>query len=258
MARTLVPDSLALMFAVLSANKDRQPDGPFPMARDVIFGTAFAIADDLFLTAGHVVEAAASVGDVSLGRFAISTADGAFDVAADWEVFEGVDIALIKCPGFSPAIFQMHFGKLPIFSEVRAMGFANGLEPEYHSYAPRGYLGHVVAGLQQFRLRGQPFSYELSFVPPKGLSGAPLIPSGFGPSTAAGIVTSSQSVEVDGSATHVGVAIAAEELLRLSSRIIGGPVATMFGCDQVAARERIEAASVRLAELRQHDEVWPE
>ena len=49
-----IVDSLSLSFAVISAKKGRLPDGTFPAARNVIFGTAFAITSELFLTAGHV------------------------------------------------------------------------------------------------------------------------------------------------------------------------------------------------------------
>jgi hypothetical protein len=246
---TLTPDTLALMFAVVSAKKERQSDGPFPMARDVIFGTAFAITDDLFLTAGHVVEAAASVGDVSLGRLTVAASDGIFDVAADWEVFAGVDLALIKCSDLSPSIYQMHFDPLPIFKEVRALGFAYGLDPEYHNYAPRGFLGHVVAGAQLFGWRTQPLAYEVSFIPPKGLSGAALVPDGYGPLMAAGVVVGARTVQIEESTTHLGIAITAEELLRLSSRIVGGSLARVFARDPLPPRQLIGTARQRLAEL---------
>jgi hypothetical protein len=62
--------------------------GPFPAARDVIFGTAFAISDE------HVVQAAASVGDVALGQLTVPVGDSRYDVATDWEVFEGIDVAV--------------------------------------------------------------------------------------------------------------------------------------------------------------------
>jgi hypothetical protein len=254
----LTTDSLALMFAVVSAKKERQRDGPFPAARDVIFGTAFAVSDDLFLTAGHVVEAAASVGDVALGRLTAPASDGLFEVAADWEVFHGVDLALIKCPGFSSTIYEMRFDRLPIFSEVQALGFAYGLDPEFHNYAPRGFLGHVVAGVQLLGWRTQPFAYELSFIPPKGLSGAALEPKGFGPFKASGVVVGARAVQIEGSTTRLGIAIAAEELLRLSSRIVGGPLARMFGRDQLPPRALIGTATQRLSDLTPADEGWPD
>lgn len=89
-----VPNSFALSLAVVSAQRERSPDGPFPAARDVIFGTAFAISDELFLTAAHVVQAAASVGDVALGQLTVPVGDSRYDVATDWEVFEGIDVAV--------------------------------------------------------------------------------------------------------------------------------------------------------------------
>ena len=60
----------------------------------MIFGTAFAISDELFLTAAHVVQAAASVGDVALGQLTVPVGDSRYDVATDWELFEGIDVAV--------------------------------------------------------------------------------------------------------------------------------------------------------------------
>jgi hypothetical protein len=245
----VVLNSLDLSYAVVSARRQRSPDGPFPAARDEIFGTAFAISEDLFLTAGHVVQAAAAVGHVALGHLTMPVENCRYDVATDSEVFEEVDLALIRCPDFNPVIHQVLFDPLAIFQEVRALGFALGLDPEFHNYVHRGFIGHVVSGSQLFGWRSQPLAYELSFVPPKGLSGAALVPDGYGGTVASGIIVGSRRVQIDDDSTQLGIAIAAQELLRLESRMAGGSLASLFGRARLPARKLIGTVTQRLAEM---------
>jgi hypothetical protein len=176
----------------------------------------------------------------------------------DYEIFEGIDVALMRCPGFDPVVCKVDFSRLSIFQEVRSMGFGLGLDPEYHAYAPRGFLGHVVSGRQLFRWRSQPLAYEVSFVPPVGMSGAALVPDGHGATHASGIVIGSQVVRIEGNTTRLGIAVATEELLRVHSRLTGAPLAHLFGSKPLPQREVIGPASQRLADYESPGEdEWP-
>jgi hypothetical protein len=88
-----VPNAFALSCCRF-ARRERSPNDLFPAARDVIFGAAFAISDELFLTAAHVVQAAASVGDVALGQLTVPVGDSRYGVATAWEVLEGIGVAV--------------------------------------------------------------------------------------------------------------------------------------------------------------------
>ena len=191
MSATLV-DPLELSLAVVAAKPGtpKNGHGPFPAARHMIFGTAFALAPDLFLTAGHVTLSAASAGDVALAQLGGSPDGSHFELVDECEVFDEIDVSMLRCKGFELPGLNMEFEKLPIFTEVRSIGFALGLDPQFHSYVPRGFAGQIVSGHQLFNWRGQPLVYELSFAPPMGMSGAALIP-GSGPLRAAGIVIGS-------------------------------------------------------------------
>lgn len=257
MSRSETVDALDLCYAVVSARKDREADGPFPAARNVIFGTAFAITDELFLTAGHVVEAATSVGDLALGRLGNPVSEGRFDVVAEYELFDGIDVALLRSPGVNPVKHELSFDRFPIFHDVQAVGFGLGLDPEYHSYVPRGFRGHIVSGHQLFGWRAQPFAYELSFVPPVGMSGAALSPAGYG-TLVCGVIVGSQAVQIEGSTTRLGIAIAAEELLRIDSRLTGAKLARLFGREPLPGRELIGPLNQRLTEMiSADDDDWP-
>lgn len=237
-------ETLDFVFAVVAARADGPSEGPFPAAQDIIFGTAFAITDQLFLTAGHVVTNAASVGVPCLGRLAVGKE--LYERIEDFELFKGIDVGLVKCPGLAPQVLNVEFSRLAIFEEVKTVGFALGLDPQFHSYAPRGFAGHIVAGRQRFTHGDQPLIYELSFVPPKGMSGAPLMKAER-PSVA-GVVLGWEEVEIEDSSTKLGIAVTAEEFLRLESRLTGEPLSRLFGKEQLAPRARIKPVAERHAD----------
>lgn len=252
-----IVDALDLSFAVLAARKDRESTGPFPAARNVIFGTAFAVTSELFLTAAHVVQASLQAGDVALGKLGNPVGEGRIDVISDYEVFDGIDVALMRCPGFDPVIHELSFDRFPIFQDVQAVGFGLGLDPEYHSYAPRGFRGQIVSGHQLLGWRAQPLAYELSFVPPVGMSGAALVPVGYG-AFACGVIVGSQIVRIEGNTTRLGIAIASDELLRVKSRVTGDFLSRLFGREPLPQRELVGPASQRLSELTPTESDWPD
>lgn len=57
-------------------------------------------------------------------------------------------------------------------------GFPYGLLKEEMTILSRSYKGYIVAGKPFTKFKYQPDCYELSFVCPRGLSGAPLLSLG--------------------------------------------------------------------------------
>jgi hypothetical protein len=89
----------------------------------------------------------------------------------------------------------------------------------------RAFRGHVVTRRTLTILPGNPPGYELSFVPPPGLSGAPLlVPSADGEAVA-GIVLKHHKAEFRERTMELGLALDIEELLTLDSRLVGGSIA---------------------------------
>lgn len=91
----------------------------------------------------------------------------------DFEIFDGIDLALLYCPDLSVEILPFSFTPLNFLVDVFTMGFPFGFEPPV--YHLRAFKGHVVTRRGLTSLTGVPPGYELSFVPPPGLSGAPLL-----------------------------------------------------------------------------------
>ena len=98
----------------------------------------------------------------------------------------------------------------------------------------------------------QPFGYELSFAPPAGLSGAPLVPA-TGIVRVSGVVNGTAEIAIEGSVTRLGIAVSTEELLRLDSRILGGPVAALFQRQPLPPRPAILPARERAFQLPADD-----
>jgi hypothetical protein len=207
---------------------------PFPAAQNTIYGTAFAISESLYLTAGHVVRGALADGDLALAHVPVTRRVSGtrrkrvFALVEDHEIFFGIDVALLRCSEIHPIALSLDFERLPIFQEVRAGGVAPGPLPEYYDFGAREFKGHIVNAHRMVQWPTQPFVYDLSFVPPRGFSGAPVVralPSG--PSVAGIVLGVTQDLE--GSKTRLGLALAVEELLRVESRLTGGPFASFTG-----------------------------
>lgn len=204
------------------AGRGNQEEAVFELNYGVSHGTAFCLAPHLFLTAAHVFRAAQADGEVALARLT----PGQFQVQTvhDVEVFEDIDVALLLCPHLGAEILPYNFEPLYYLVDVFAMGFPFGFEPPF-SYL-RAFKGHVMTRRVLISLRGGPPGYELSFVPPPGLSGAPLLtmlPDG---STAVtGIILQHYTAEYCERRMDLGLALDIEELLTLDSRLVGGSIA---------------------------------
>ena len=104
------------------------------------------------------------------------------------------------------------------------MGFAFGLEPPV--FHIRAFKGYVVNRRELNRLGGCPPGYELSFVPPPGLSGAPFLtylPDGAPAVT--GIILYHHTAEIGERKMELGLALDIEEILTLESKLSGGSIA---------------------------------
>jgi len=214
----------------------------FALARAVFFGTAFVIAPDLVATAAHVYRNAASCGEVALWRHRMTPGgveSHGFPVS-DADVFDDIDLALLSCPRIDAPVLSFEFEALPLFEEVQAVGFPFSLDPERLIFVVRGFAGHVVARREHFRLKGQPPCYELSFIAPRGLSGAPLLARRNDRVLVAGVVIEEDGIEIDGIVTKLGIALDAQEFLRVTSRLVDGTLA-----ERVFHREPLPPKTLR-------------
>lgn len=224
----------ATHLAVVSGKRD-DADGLLALARGEFQGTAFPLAPSrsLFITALHVYRAAVADGDrVAVGR--VMTGTQQIQLVADSEEFPEIDLAILLCPGLQTPTLRFDFTPLEYLSEVAAVGFPFGLtlmQGGPHVQILRAFKGHVVTrrGLTELQPIVPP-GYETSFVPPPGLSGAPLL--SFGSSVAVkGVILQEHVAELVHAPERkmaLGLALDIEELLTLDSRLVGGSVAEIL------------------------------
>jgi len=225
-------------------------DGLLDLAWPEIFGTAFPLAPSrgLFGTALHVYRQAAESaakqqnGLVAVGRIMDSPEQTV--PVEDTEEFQGIDFVILKCPGLEAPQLDFGFTPLDYLSEIVACGFPFGLTLTQGG-PPMKYLrafgGNVVTRRGLIELPSIPPGYETSFVPPPGLSGAPLLSIRDGISIR-GVMLREHVVELGHAPERkmmLGIALDIEELLTLESRLVGGSIAKiLFGRDPLDRGER--------------------
>jgi hypothetical protein len=231
-------DLTELHFEVMVGKAQQKEDSrTLDLATLSVHGTAFAIAHAIFVTAGHVYADAIAEATQNDGRVVL-VKQGQLQHAnfvTDGEVFAPSDLAIMAC-NITHAAMPVSFDPLAIFDDVQANGFPFGQE-RMHDVI-RGFKGHVVTRRRYlkgnsvgFRGSGQPVIYELSFVPPQGMSGAPLVSyvKHSGPMVH-GIIVGWDTIRVNRLPTRIGIAVDSTELLRCDSRLLGGSVAEkVFG-----------------------------
>jgi len=225
-------------------------DGLLDLARLEIYGTAFPLAPSrgLFGTALHVYQQAAEHaaaqqnGLVAVGRIMDSPEQTV--PVNDREEFPGIDFVILSCPGLQAPRLDFDFTPLEYLSEIVACGFPFALTLT-EGGAPVKYLrafgGSVVTRRGLTELPSIPPGYETSFVPPPGLSGAPLLTVRDGVSIR-GVILREHVVELGHAPERkmmLGIALDIEELLTLNSRLVGGSIAKLlFGKEPLDRGER--------------------
>ncbi len=222
--------------AVLAGHGNEEKSA-FELSYGVFHGTAFCLAPNLFLTAAHVFKDAQADGEVALAR--LKPRHFHAQIVKDFEIFKDIDLAILYCPNLSAEILPFNFSPLNFLMDVFTMGFPFGFEPP--TYYLRAFKGHVVTRRSLTSLPGDPPGYELSFVPPPGLSGAALLTSSSDGSTmVTGIVLQHHTAEYREQRMDLGLALDIEELLTLESRIANGSIAERIFNRQRLVRNRKE------------------
>lgn len=169
------------------------------LRRPEMHGTAFAIAEDLFLTAGHVVEGIEELGHGCLGFTNGAGALIAAPIEATHQLGHGVDVGVIRArvPPEAPPMRVHHWKRdADMGAHVAAFGFPHGYDADAEAVVMRMFGGWVVSrgGFSDIPSgkKGIP-RVELSFPCPKGISGAPLM-TRHGLSRVLGVVVGNSAV----------------------------------------------------------------
>ncbi|AGQ92284.1 hypothetical protein M634_11080 [Vibrio parahaemolyticus O1:Kuk str. FDA_R31] len=177
-----------------------------------LWGTAFSIGGGYYMTAKHVVESAIlNFKDGNIDYVAI----GKPDEEKQWcftsfseddiEHHPKLDIAIFKLPedfnGVTPLTWSLD--GLDIFDDILSAGYPYSLDVVNKVINVRGIKGHII-GTGRHILNGEDYqSYELSFNPPRGLSGCPVISSSNGNIYGVLVGNKSHEMEVASSEEYV-------------------------------------------------------
>jgi len=218
-------------------------------------GSCFAIGGDYGLTAGHVVEAL-NVCPSDLGpviafrhqeRWATAEIQKTELLTADVGLvrFAFIESMDMPCPIALPWRLQM----MPLLTTVKTIGYPYSLSyaDGEARFTARAFLGHVVSTRLKYKpvgYQGHPFcAYELSYVAPEGLSGAPLL-FGDGPTVVIGLIIGNNESKIlvhhesclekesDGEEAkttvyehyrylHLGVSVMSSEIAKTRSELMG-------------------------------------
>jgi V8-like Glu-specific endopeptidase len=200
-----------------------------------IFGTAFPIGPNLFLTAGHVLKAAAERAFVGLG-VAIGENLRALKTTS-YEIIESHDIGLIAIPWGRSKGFVWTISECGMLESVQSIGYPYAVDRTNMSIVLRGFTGHIVSARYLHHLSAVPKVYELSYPCPRGLSGAPVWTASrnvagiiIGNSISEMDVYSEKEIDTQGRAVtvyrrvealHLGIALQTSAVIGAHSKLLG-------------------------------------
>ncbi|AMC11904.1 hypothetical protein Lupro_11790 [Lutibacter profundi] len=204
-----------------------------------IFGTAFYIENNFFITCAHTIKKAEEQEIVALG-FQNEQGQLSFSKIRDSEVFEdndsGILVASIERAKSYPWLSQ----KLAMLNNVMSVGYAFGFDNKHSEVLIRAFKGHITMVGYNHNFPKTPAHYELSYMCPRGISGAPLLFKhknqpyicGFtvGNEQTSMIVWSSEDIEEETNSKtvyqreesfHRGIAMQSKSFFELESKLLG-------------------------------------
>ncbi len=161
-------------FPILS---DDTPIENLSFQRDILCGTCFSLKNGIFLTAGHVAEAALQRKYCAVEIWEEGYKPYYFE-KNDVEIFTDYDLAILKTKKAPPNVCEFLWETRFQTSgpQVNAIGFAHGFDLEQKALTLRKFTGFIVASLTYCKnIPAKCGGYELSFVSPTDLSGSPLL-----------------------------------------------------------------------------------
>lgn len=140
-----------------------------------VYGSAFCVGGNLFMTAGHCIVNAKTHPVWGVGRLNTSSLQWFAHPATDSEIHDTLDIGLIQAEVADVSTFPWVLEEMPGLMDVKTAGYTDGFDPKSSILNIKSFKGYVLAGQPLYDHPGSPRGYELSFVVPMGLSGAPTL-----------------------------------------------------------------------------------
>jgi hypothetical protein len=225
------PTAYDIVFPVFGGNKTKE--GHFEPIN--IFGTAFYIENNFYITCAHTIKNAGEYEITALGF-----QDEKGNLVQNSEVFEENDSGILLAKIDRAKAYPWLRTKLAMLNDVVSTGFAYGFDNEHSETLIRSYKGHITLVGNYHRFPKSPAYYELSYMCPRGISGAPLLfvhnnqpyVCGFtiGNERTSMVIWSNKEEDTQNNKTseyileealHRGIALQTESFLELDSILLG-------------------------------------
>ncbi|WGD34010.1 hypothetical protein [Olleya sp. YS] len=229
------PIAYDIVFPVFGGNKTKH--GRFNPVN--IFGTAFYIKNNYFITCAHTIESAYEQDVIALG-YQNEDKTMSFVEIGQSEIFKENDSGILTASIPRAKAYPWFSQKLNMLNNVVSTGYAYGFDNEHSEVLIRSYKGYITLVGYYHRFPKVPAHYELSYMCPRGISGAPLLfihenktyVCGFtiGNEQTSMIVWSSEDIDENSNSKtifqreeslHRGIAFQAESFFQLKSTILG-------------------------------------
>ena len=138
-----------------------------------IYGTAFYIGNDFFVTCAHTIQNADSHEEIAIG-YQNDKGSMSFSNVSGSEIFEKNDSGILQTHISRATPCPWRNDKLVMLDDVISVGFPYGLDRENLEILVRSFKGHISLVGYNHNFNKNPH-YELSYQIPKGLSGGPLL-----------------------------------------------------------------------------------
>jgi hypothetical protein len=216
-----------------------------------IYGTAFYINNSKFITCGHTITNARQHQTIALSFKAGESNIANFVVATDTEVFDINDSGIIVCEIKRARSLKWQSQSLDMLTDIFSCGYPYGWDPASFQLMTRSFKGHIVRAGTYAKFNSRPACYELSYMCPRGLSGAPLMTNGreirivgvvIGNDMTDMIVSSFKETEFDGAkiatyekseTMHLGIAMQVGTFMNINSRILNGTIRNYLAVERL-------------------------
>lgn len=205
-----------------------------------IYGTAFSILNNNFITCAHTVEAALTHPVMAIGY--LQKGESKALQISKHELFQLNDSAIIQTDVEIPESIALKWVKqeLNMLTDVCSFGYPYGWDSLHKQILVRAFKGYISLRGRNHNYSKSPH-YELSFQVPRGLSGGPVLHANNICGMASGneitemVVFSQKELENDGKiekhyfkteALHTGIAMQTSSFLKLDSKLLGGDFET--------------------------------
>ncbi|MFC7445295.1 hypothetical protein C7H62_0500 [Mesoflavibacter sp. HG96] len=228
------PTAYDIVFPVFGGNKTE--NGNFEPIN--IFGTAFYIKNNFYITCAHTIKNANEYEIMALG-FQNENGTLSFTEVQKSEIFEENDSGILIANIARAKAYPWLKTKLAMLNNVVSTGYAYGFDNANSEVLIRSYKGHITLVGYYHKFPKKPAHYELSYMCPRGISGAPLIYihnnqpfiCGFtiGNERTSIVIWSNKEQDIENNKTseyvleealHRGIALQAESFLELQSEIL--------------------------------------